>query len=232
MRALAHPVRLAILARLQLEGPQTATGLSQHVGASPSVTSWHLRHLAKHGLVRDAEALGNGRERWWRAASRGFRVVVDDEVGRHAARALRDILDEAEGDQVGDWRREVEPHLELEWLVLSGLANTTILATREELEQVEDAMEELLAPYVLRKDAPAGEVPDGARLVRIRRHVSAEIGPLVSSTVTPLIKRLSARYSAASWISTPVNRAPSHREPSSSANFSVYATGTCAIRCR
>lgn len=171
MRALAHPVRLAILTRLQKEGPQTATGLSQHVGASPSVTSWHLRHLAKHGLVRDAEALGNGRERWWEAVSRGFRVVVNDAAGRRAAQALRDILDETEGDQVGDWRRDVEPYLELEWLALSGLANTTILATREELEHVEAVMEELLAPYVLRKDAPACDVPDQARVVRIRRHV-------------------------------------------------------------
>ena len=46
MRALAHPVRLAILSRLQRHGPATATELSEHVDASPSVTSWHLRHLA------------------------------------------------------------------------------------------------------------------------------------------------------------------------------------------
>lgn len=171
MRALAHPVRLAILTRLQQHGPQTATGLAHHVEASPSVTSWHLRHLAKHGLVRDAKVRGNGRERWWEAASRGFRVVVKDEVGRRAARALREVLDATEGDQVGNWRRDVEPLLELEWLDLSGLSDTTIVATREELEQVETAMEQLLAPYVLRKDAPAVDVPHTARLVRIRRHV-------------------------------------------------------------
>jgi DNA-binding transcriptional ArsR family regulator len=170
MRALAHPVRLAILTRLRQEGPQTATGLSQQVGASPSVTSWHLRHLAKHGLVRDAEGLGNGRERWWKAA-RGFRVVVNDEVGRRAAQVLRAALDESEGDPVGTWRRDVEPLLELEWVALSGLSDTTILATRAELEQVEAAMEELLTPYVLRKDVPAREVPDGARMIRIRRDV-------------------------------------------------------------
>jgi DNA-binding transcriptional ArsR family regulator len=171
MRALAHPVRLAILTRLQQDGPSTATGLSGHVGASPSVTSWHLRHLAKHALVRDAEGLGNGRERWWEAASRGFRVVVEDEAGRAAAQALRDALDASEGDQVGEWRREVEPHLDLAWSALSGLANTTILVTRQELEHVEAAIEDVLAPYVLRKDAPADEVPQGARMVRIRRHV-------------------------------------------------------------
>jgi DNA-binding transcriptional ArsR family regulator len=171
MRALAHPVRMAILTRLQQEGPSTATGLSEQVGATPSVTSWHLRHLATHGLVRDAVGLGNGRERWWEAASRGFRVVLEDEAGRRAAQALRDALEANEGDQVGEWRREVEPRLDLAWLALSGLANTTVLVTRAELDQIESAVEELLAPYVLRKDVPAGEVPDGARLVRIRRHV-------------------------------------------------------------
>ena len=35
MRALAHPVRLAILARLQSDGASTATRLSETVGASP-----------------------------------------------------------------------------------------------------------------------------------------------------------------------------------------------------
>jgi DNA-binding transcriptional ArsR family regulator len=171
MRALAHPARLAILTHLQKHGANTATGLSTHVGATPSVTSWHLRHLAHHGLVRDAEQQGNGRERWWEAAARGFRVVVEDEAGRRAARALRDALDQTEGDQVADWRRDDEPHLDLAWLALSGLANTTILVTQEELAGVEDAIEALLAPYVLRKDAPPDEVPDGARMVRIRRHV-------------------------------------------------------------
>ena len=171
MRALAHPVRLAILERLQRGGPSTATGLSEHVGASPSVASWHLRHLAKHGLVRDAEGHGNGRERWWEAASRGFRLTVVDEADRQAAQALRSVLEQSEGDLVGNWRRDVEPRLDLAWLALSGRANTTVLVTQEELERIEEAMEELLAPYVLRKDAPADEVPDDARSVRIVRHI-------------------------------------------------------------
>lgn len=171
MRVLAHPVRLAILTRLQQDGPQTATGLSRHVGATPSVTSWHLRHLAKHGLVRDSEVPGSGRERWWEAASRGFRVVVTDQVARRAAQSLRDVIAMSEGDPVGDWRREVEPHLDLEWLALSGLSDTTLLVTREELEKLEARIEELLSPYVLRKDGPVEEVPHGARLVRIRRDV-------------------------------------------------------------
>ena len=41
MRALAHPVRLALLDRLQRHGPATASRLAPHVGATPSVTSWY-----------------------------------------------------------------------------------------------------------------------------------------------------------------------------------------------
>ena len=170
MRALAHPVRLAILNRLREDGPNTATGLSEHVGATPSVTSWHLRHLAKHGLVRDAEHQGNGRERWWESAARGFRFAASDEPARDAQRALWAAIEQVEGDLVSAWAREVEPHLELAWLTASGRANTTVLVTLEELKGIEAAIEELLAPYVLRKDAPATEVPDAARLVRLLRY--------------------------------------------------------------
>ena len=59
---------LAILERLRREGPATATQLSPPVGATPSVTSWHLRHLAGFGLVRDAAEGGSDRrERRWEA---------------------------------------------------------------------------------------------------------------------------------------------------------------------
>src|SRR4051794_5925950 len=81
MRALAHPVRLAVLTFLQHNGPATATQLSPHVRATPSVTSWHLRHLATFGLVTDAdpdEVPGDRRQRWWKAAARGSSVELAD----------------------------------------------------------------------------------------------------------------------------------------------------------
>lgn len=172
MRVLAHPVRLALLTRLQLHGPATATMLAPEVGATPSVTSWHLRHLAKHDLVRDAEgAGGSGRERWWEAASRGFRFVGGGEAGA----ALTQVMEEVEGDVVGQWRAEVAPTLEGVWQEEAGRSNTRILVTADELVALEAAIEELLAPYVLRKDGKV-DVP-GARGVRILRHTMPEATP-------------------------------------------------------
>ncbi len=176
MRALAHPVRVRILGELQRHGASTATRLSPTVGATPSVTSWHLRHLAAHGLVHDAEGLGTGRERWWEAASRGVRFSPTGPGARDAYRLLRSAMEEADGDVVGDWEREVEPTLPEEWLEVAGRASTRVLVTPEEALALEAAVEALLAPYVLRKDDPAS-APAGARTVRLLRHTLPDAEP-------------------------------------------------------
>ena len=169
MRALAHPVRVRILGELQRHGPSTATKLSPVVGATPSVTSWHLRHLAEHGLVRDAAEQGSGRERWWEASSRGVRFSPTGPGAREAHRVLRQVMEETDGDVVGDWERDVEPTLPAEWLDLSGRASTRVLVTAEEAAALEAAIEQLFAPYVLRKDDPSS-APEGARTVRMLRY--------------------------------------------------------------
>src|SRR5690348_11353051 len=128
MRALAHPVRLAILERLQRHGPATASQLSPHVGATPSVTSWHLRHLAGFGLVRDAAESGTDRrERRWEAVARGFRFEMpEDEDGTSAARALAWEMFARAAELPERWATETEPALEPAWRRISRLANTRV----------------------------------------------------------------------------------------------------------
>ena len=175
MRALAHPVRVRVLSELQRHGPSTATLLSPTVGATPSVTSWHLRHLAEHGLVRDAPRRGSGRERWWEATSRGFRLRADGTESREAGRLLERVIEDVEGDVVGDWHRDVEPGLAPEWLDVAGRASTRVLVTPEEAAALEGAVEALLAPYVLRKEDP-DSAPEGAAMVHLLRYALPE-GP-------------------------------------------------------
>ena len=173
MRALAHPVRLAILSRLQGYGPSTATALAPLVGATPSVTSWHLRHLAEHGLVRDADVEADGRQRWWEAAGTGVRFTPPaDEAGRDAATLLSHVLFAQADPLPRTWARETEPLLEPQWRQSAGLSNTTVVVTAEELADVEAAIEELLAPFVRRR-AHRESVP-GGRNVRMLRYVLPE----------------------------------------------------------
>jgi DNA-binding transcriptional ArsR family regulator len=173
MRALAHPVRLAVLTFLQRRGPATATQLAPHVGATPSVTSWHLRHLATFGLVVDAdpdEVPGDRRQRWWKAVARGFSVELGE--GDEAATAVRMLggqMEDTARRQVDRWRAETEPALEHAWRRLAGLSNTNVRLTNAELERLQTGIDELLQPYVRRTD-----VPGDARWVRVLRHFLPE----------------------------------------------------------
>ena len=95
MRAMAHPARLALLEHLRNSGPATATECAGVVGLSPSATSYHLRALARAGLVEAAPGRGDGRERLWRVSAGRYEVsgVADlAPEGREALRALLESL--------------------------------------------------------------------------------------------------------------------------------------------
>lgn len=175
MRALAHPVRLAVLTFLQRNGPMTATQLSSHVGATPSVTSWHLRHLATFGLVMDAdpdEVPGDGRQRYWKAAARGFSFqLTEGDESQTAMRMLTAQLEETARKQADRWWAETEPALDHTWRRLAGLSNTGVRVTAAELEKLQRDIDELLGEYVQRTEA---DIPADARRVRILRHYLPE----------------------------------------------------------
>ncbi|WP_433797227.1 ArsR/SmtB family transcription factor [Actinoplanes sp. CA-252034] len=175
MRALAHPVRLAALTALQRSGPMTATQLSSHVGATPSVTSWHLRHLATFGLVTDAdpdEVPNDGRQRYWKAVARGFTVESSEsEESQTAYRTLATQMEQAARRQADHWWAETEPQLDPAWRRLSGVASTGVRVTAAELERLQRDMDELLAVYTRRTDQ---DTPADARRVRILRNYLPE----------------------------------------------------------
>ena len=88
MRALAHPVRLALLEVLADEGRLTATEAGEKVGESPANASFHLRQLAKYGFVEEAEG-GTGRRRPWKLKHLGLRFTDVHEDPETAARRPR-----------------------------------------------------------------------------------------------------------------------------------------------
>ncbi|WP_194926555.1 ArsR/SmtB family transcription factor [Catenulispora pinisilvae] len=175
MRALAHPARLAIMDILRREGPSSATELAPRVGISPSAASWHLRHLAGFGLVRDGAPHPDGRARRWESAVRGFRFDLPGDPAdaeRHtAARALaREMMAHGQA-QLAQWLTDVEPGLDGEWEQGVGVANTRVVVDTAELAAIQDGIEELLAPYVNRDP---GERPAGSRSVRLLRYALPE----------------------------------------------------------
>jgi predicted ArsR family transcriptional regulator len=71
IRALAHPVRWALLEALGQAGTLTATQASEMLGESPANCAFHLRTLAKYGFIEEAGG-GRGRERPWRQVFEGM----------------------------------------------------------------------------------------------------------------------------------------------------------------
>lgn len=92
LRALAHPLRVKIYDILSQYGPQTASSLAERLGESSGATSYHLRALAKHDLIREAEHRGTGRERWWERPVGGVSFASPDAMATPAGRAATQVV--------------------------------------------------------------------------------------------------------------------------------------------
>jgi hypothetical protein len=142
----------------------TATQAAAHVGESPSSCSFHLRQLAKWGLVEEA-AGGRGRERPWQATAQFTswqRAPVEGDAGA-ARTALDQVLVQQYLDQIADWFRRRPAETE-EWRQLSGLGDWTLYLTADELKQLEDGVDAVVEPY-LHRSSDRSARPAAARRV-------------------------------------------------------------------
>src|SRR5947208_11459282 len=80
LRAIAHPARNRILSELWASGSLRAADLARELDIPANQASFHLRQLAKYGLVEeDPDAARDKRDRVWRPTSEhGLMVRVDD----------------------------------------------------------------------------------------------------------------------------------------------------------
>jgi DNA-binding transcriptional ArsR family regulator len=104
MRALAHPVRVALLELLTRDGPMTATEAGEALGESPANTSFHLRTLAKHGFVEEAPG-GTGRQRPWQRVglTTSFDLDSEDATTAAAAKGLADQFAQRTFERRREW---------------------------------------------------------------------------------------------------------------------------------
>ncbi|MEU2613044.1 winged helix-turn-helix domain-containing protein [Micromonospora sp. NPDC007271] len=168
MRALAHPARMAIMEHLcTVEGGATATECAEIAGLSPSATSYHLRELAKFGLIEEAPSRGDARERVWKPFSPSYYIESGqdaDSEARAAELALVDAHLARDSQRARDWIRRA-PDEPREWYDAAWFADILLLVTPEELTTLNQAIHELMDPYRrrLRKDPP-----EGARSVAVQ----------------------------------------------------------------
>lgn len=158
MRALAHPLRSALLDHLMAVGPRTASECAAAVGSTASNCSWHLRQLAQHGLVERADG-EDGRERPWRACQVGLEFGDDQALRGPQLAVVGTTL--ARERELTERFLDAAERLEKEWRDASGLNTYSLRVTAEELDTLVKRIDAIVRPYVgaIREDAPEGARP-------------------------------------------------------------------------
>jgi DNA-binding transcriptional ArsR family regulator len=159
LRALAHPLRLALLHHLMTFGPRTASECAAVVGSTASNCSYHLRSLARYGLVEPADA-DDGRERPWRSTATGmqFGRTDDPAVALGTDTAERFLADKQIDDQALLEHRMLAQRHELPepWRAASMLNGYALRLTPDELLALGEQLDALIRPYIglTREDPP------------------------------------------------------------------------------
>ncbi len=92
LSAMAHPFRARLIDALKVDGPSTASALSQRTGQAVGSVSHHLKVLSEVKVVEEVPELARDRrERWWRLVDAGWSWTssdfADDPVAATAAAA-------------------------------------------------------------------------------------------------------------------------------------------------
>jgi DNA-binding transcriptional ArsR family regulator len=164
LRALAHPTRLSIVGLLRTEGPLTATRAAELLGESSASCSFHLRQLAKYGLVEEAGG-GKGRERPWRATAMFTNLpdVADNPDLAAAADLLRSVIAERYFDEMMQWLA-ARPQETPQWQQAAQFGDTFLYVTADELLALGEQTQRMVDQYLNRQADPALR-PPGSRLV-------------------------------------------------------------------
>jgi DNA-binding transcriptional ArsR family regulator len=100
LKVLAHPMRVQMLRILQLRKKVSVTSLAAELSETTDATSYHLRQLARHGLVEQFESDEPGptagrKQQWWRMAvdeihTTGFDFLANEQTREAASFLLRE----------------------------------------------------------------------------------------------------------------------------------------------
>lgn len=163
LRALAHPIRITLLELLTVDGPATGRALADRTGESTASVSYHIGQLVKWGLVEPAVDLQRGRERPWRATSRGVTWTATGDGSPEFAAASRALQEQflASGMAALEKFRRHEDEFEVVWREAAWFGKDAGYLDPAELTEVTERIKAVIAEYT----DPARRRREGARQV-------------------------------------------------------------------
>jgi len=161
LRALTHPVRIALLEALHLGGAMTATQIGEEIGESPTTCSFHLRQLAKYGFVEEAGG-GKGRARPWKLTSIGMNIHgVGDPEAEIAAATLSRLVTDRQIARFQAWTRSRGSYPR-EWRDAASTSDWILFLTPDELKQFNDELAEVIVSRFRERITDPSKRPPGA----------------------------------------------------------------------
>jgi predicted ArsR family transcriptional regulator len=136
MRALTHPVRLALLEVLATQGPLTATEAGELISESPTTCSFHLRQLEKYGFIEEA-GTGPGRQRHWKFTHGGMRFsdTSDDPEANIAAKSLSRLVTDRAIARMQSYE-DTKSNYPKDWQQAAEATESVVYVTPEELAEL------------------------------------------------------------------------------------------------
>jgi predicted transcriptional regulator len=160
LRAVAHPLRLRLIGLLRRDGPLTATQAGKRLGESAQSCWFHLRQLAKYGLVEEA-AGGHGRERPWQATAQITKLAKVPSTPEMAAATelFESVLAEGYFESLMRWIAD-QPNEPREWLDAAAFGDSLLYLTAPELAELKAQVRALVDPYFERTAERSLRPPD------------------------------------------------------------------------
>lgn len=176
MRAVAHPTRLALIGLLRREGPMTATEAGAHLDESSGSMSFHLRQLAKYGLVEET-GQGTGRQKPWRATAQytSWSATPHDPDLAEATAQFSRVIAARYAVLTQAWI-DRQPYESDDWKQAAQFGDTSLWLTPEELTELGEQLSALLEPYDCRT-SDRTQRPKGSRLVSWLRLAFPVVAP-------------------------------------------------------
>jgi DNA-binding transcriptional ArsR family regulator len=175
LKALAHPLRVQILRILELREQMSVTSLAEELGETTGAVSYHLRQLARHGLVEEGDAGETGqpdgrrsvgrRRRLWRMAVDEIHIsgtaFLSDDDTREAAGFLLREMESSRSRRLAHWFATAASWPE-EWQRASSDMDGTLTLDPAQTRALADELKAVLDRY---RELPPGE---GARHVDVQ----------------------------------------------------------------
>jgi DNA-binding transcriptional ArsR family regulator len=173
LKVLAHPIRVQIMRVLTVHKRASVTSLADALGETTGATSYHLRQLARHGLVEDFEPDTDTRpgrtvgrkQRWWRMAvdeihMTGFDFLADEDTRAAAGFLLREFQADR-SRRLANWFATANQWPE-QWRRASSDMDGTLELNPKQTRALADELAAVIAKY---REVKPGR---GARIVDVQ----------------------------------------------------------------